>query len=334
MHILVTGGAGFIGSHFTRAACAAFPRARVTVLDKLTYGGVRANLDALKGRRGFRFVRGDVCDPPLVGRLLKDCDLLVNFAAETHVDRSLLAAGEFLRTSVLGAFTLLEAARRLGRPPRILHMSTDEVYGPVLRGAAGEDARLDPSSPYSASKAGADLLALAYHRSFGVPVVIARACNLYGPRQFPEKMIPLMATNALRGLSLPVYGDGRQEREWLFVADACRALLRIAGRGVPGRVYNVGSGTWRRNIDVVKRIVRRTGASPALIRHVTDRPGHDRRYAVKAAAIRRLGWGPKVGFEAGLDLTVDWYRDNPGWWKPLLAKTRGYFRTQYGRRLK
>jgi len=334
MRILVTGGAGFIGSHFTRAACRAFPRARVTVLDKLTYCGVRANLDGLKGRRGFRFVRGDVCDTQLVGKLLRDCDLLVNFAAETHVDRSLLAAGDFLRTSVFGAFTLLEAARRLGHPRRILHMSTDEVYGPVMRGAAGEDSRLDPSSPYSASKAGADLLALAYHRSFGVPVVIARACNIYGPRQFPEKMIPLMATNALRGLSLPVYGDGRQEREWLFVADACRALLRIAGRGVPGRIYNVGSGTWRRNIDVVKRIVRRTGASPALIRHVTDRPGHDRRYAVKAAAIRRLGWGPKVGFEAGLDLTVDWYRDNPGWWKPLLAKTRGYFRTQYGRRLK
>jgi dTDP-glucose 4,6-dehydratase len=250
------------------------------------------------------------------------------------VDRSLLSAGSFLRTSVMGAFAILEAARRLKRPRRILHMSTDEVYGPVLRGAASEGSRLDPSSPYSASKAGADLLALAYHRSFGIPVVVARACNIYGPRQFPEKMIPLMATNALQGLPLPVYGDGRQEREWLFVGDACRALLTIARRGIPGRIYNIGSGTWRRNMAVVRRIVHRIGAPESLIRHVTDRPGHDRRYAVRAAAVRKLGWRPLVRFEDGLDATVDWYRGNPLWWKPLRARERGYFRAQYGRRLK
>jgi len=332
MHILITGGAGFIGSHFTEGACRAWPRAHVTVLDALTYAGVRENLASLRRRPRFRFVRGDITNRALVRKLLRETDLLVNFAAETHVDRSLLWAGNFLRTDVMGTFTLLDAARETGRVRRIVHMSTDEVYGPVMTGEAREGARLDPSSPYSASKAGADLLALAYARSFGIPVVVPRACNIYGPRQFPEKFIPLFVTNALRGLPLPLYGDGRQKREWMHVFDAVRALLLVARKGKTGEIYNIGTGDRRTNLEVARRIVRAAGASPALIRPVRDRPGHDRRYAVSASKVRKLGWRQRIPFPAGLASTVAWYRANPGWWKPLLRREGRYFKIQYHRR--
>jgi len=333
MRILVGGGAGFIGSHFAESACARWPRASVTVLDNLSYAGVTANLDGLRRNPRFRFVRGDICDRRLVERLLKETDLLVNFAAETHVDRSLLSAGAFLRTGALGTFTLVDAARVTGRVKRLVLMSTDEVYGPVLSGAADEAAPLRPSSPYAAAKAAGDLVALSYARSFGLPVIVPRACNIYGPRQFPEKLIPLFATNAWLGLPLPVYGDGRQEREWLHVDDAVRALVALCRRGTPGRVYNIGSGTWRRNILVARRILRRLDRPASLIRHVADRPGHDRRYAIRGRAIRALGWKPAVGFEAGLDRTVDWYRAHAAWWKPLRARTTAYLAAQYGWRL-
>lgn len=334
MRLLICGGAGFIGSHFTEAACRAYPGSRVTVLDNLTFAGVLSNLDALKRRPKFRFVKGDIRDAKLVRKLLRETDVLVNFAAETHVDRSLLWADAFLSTGVMGTFSLLEAARELGNVKRLVMMSTDEVYGPVLYGLAHEGSPLNPSSPYSAAKAGGDLLAVSYARSFGLPVIVPRGCNIYGPRQFPEKAIPLFATNAICGLPLPVYGNGRQQREWMHVGDACRALLRLVRRGRPGQIYNIGSGVWRRNIQVARRILRRLGKPESLIRFVADRLAHDRRYGVKAAKIRALGWRPAVRFEDGLDRTVDWYRDNPSWWKPLRERARGYFRVQYAHRLR
>jgi dTDP-glucose 4,6-dehydratase len=332
--ILVCGGAGFIGSHFTWAVCRAYPGSRVTVLDNLGFAGVRENLRGLERRRGFRFVRGDINNARTVRRLLRETDLLVNFAAETHVDRSLLAAGTFLQTGVMGTFNLVEEARRLGTVRRLVLMSTDEVYGPIMTGAADEESPLKPSSPYSAAKAGGDLLALSYARSFGLPVIIPRACNVYGPRQFPEKVIPVFATNAMLGLPLPLYGNGRQEREWIHVSDVVRALLTLLRRGEPGRIYNIGSGVWRRNIAIARAILARLGRPESLIRQVTDRPGHDRRYAIRDAAIRRLGWRPRMNFTEGLDKTADWYRDNAQWWTPLRRRSAGYFRAQYSGRLK
>jgi len=333
MRILVAGGAGFIGSHFTEAAFPAWPSAKITVLDKLTYAGVRSNLDSLSRNRRFRFVKGSITNRPLVKKLLKETDLLVNFAAETHVDRSLLWAGAFLETDVMGTFNLLEVARELRTVRRIVLMSTDEVYGPVMHGEARESSRLDPSSPYSASKASGDLLALAYARSFGLPVVIPRACNIYGPRQFPEKFIPLFAINALLGRPLPLYGDGKQKREWMHVSDAVRGVIAVARRGKTGEIYNIGTADRRPNIEVARRIVRSAGAPESLIHPVKDRPGHDRRYAVTASKLRRAGWKPLVKFPDGLDSTVRWYRDHPEWWKPLLAREEKYFRLQYsGRR--
>jgi dTDP-glucose 4,6-dehydratase len=332
MRILVGGGAGFIGSHFTEAACKTWPSARITVLDKLTYAGVRSNLDSLKNNRRFRFVKGSINDRALARKLLRETDLLVNFAAETHVDRSLLWAGSFLETDVMGTFNLLEAARETRTVKKIVLMSTDEVYGPVMHGEAREASRLDPSSPYSASKASGDLLALAYARSFGLPVVVPRACNIYGPRQFPEKFIPLFAINALLGRPLPLYGDGKQKREWMHVSDAVRGVTAVAKRGKAGEIYNIGTADRRTNIEVARRIVRAAGAPETLIRPVKDRPGHDRRYAVTAGKLRKTGWRPLVKFPEGLASTVEWYRDHAAWWKPLLAREERYFRLQYSAR--
>lgn len=332
MRILVTGGAGFIGSHFTETACKAWPFARITVLDKLTYAGVRSNLDSLAGNRRFRFIKGSITNRILVRKLLRETDLLVNFAAETHVDRSLLWAGSFLDTDVMGTFNLLEVARELKSVKRIVLMSTDEVYGPVMHGEAREHSRLDPSSPYSASKASGDLLALAYARSFGLPVVIPRGCNIYGPRQFPEKFIPLFTINALLGRPLPLYGDGKQKREWMHVSDAVRGVIAVAQRGKAGEIYNIGTADRRPNIEVARRIVRAAGAPESLIHPVKDRPGHDRRYAVSASKLRKTGWKPLVKFPDGLASTVHWYQDNPEWWKPLLIREEKYFRLQYSKR--
>ncbi len=333
MRILIAGGAGFIGGHFAEAARRAWPSAKITVVDNLSFAGVRENLSSFRKDRKFRLVVGDITNARLMEKLMKETDLLVNFAAETHVDRSLLSAGTFLQSSVIGTHVIVETARRLGTVKKLVLMSTDEVYGPVLKGAASESSPLDPSSPYSAAKAGGDLLALTYARSFKVPVVIPRGCNIYGPRQFPEKMIPVMITNAIGDKPLPVYGNGKQQREWMHVSDACRALLLLASRGVPGEIYNIGSGYWAKNIEVVHRILRRLGKPSSLIRHVADRPGHDLRYAVRAAKLHRLGWKPLVRFGPGLDRTVDWYRDHASWWRPLQNRSRSYFRAQYGRRL-
>ena len=328
MRVLVTGGAGFIGSHFARRLVAAGDE--VVVLDKLTYAGNPANLDGVE----HVFVRGDIADPDVVAAAGEGCDAIVNFAAETHVDRSILGPAEFILTDVLGTQVLLDYARHNGK--RLVHVSTDEVYGDVPLGAPGctEDAPIRTSSPYSASKAGGELQVLAYVRTFGVDALITRGATTYGPRQYPEKFLPLFITNAFDRLPLPVYGDGRQRREWLHVDDHCAGIALVLHEGLAGEVYNI-SGQERENIEVVKRILDLTGGSPDLVRHVDDRPGHDRRYAVDATKLRGLGWTPEHSFDTGgLEDTVEWYRENREWWEPIKSGDyKRYYETQYAARL-
>jgi dTDP-glucose 4,6-dehydratase len=328
MRVLVTGGAGFIGSHFVRRLAAHGDD--VVVLDKLTYAGNRANLEGVE----HEFHEGDIADADAVAEAASGCEAIVNFAAETHVDRSILGPAEFILTDVLGTQVLLDHARHHGI--RHLQVSTDEVYGDVPPGAPActEDARIHPSSPYSASKAGGDLQVLAYVRTYGVDALITRGANTYGPRQYPEKFLPLFITNAFDGLPLPVYGDGRQRREWLHVEDHCAGIELALREGKGGEVYNVG-GQERENMDVVRRILDLTGASPDLVRHVADRPGHDRRYAVDASKLHALGWSPQHSFDTtGLAETVDWYRENREWWEPIKSGDyRAYYERQYAQRL-
>jgi dTDP-glucose 4,6-dehydratase len=314
--LLVTGGAGFIGSHFVRRVLARHPDVQVTVLDKLTYAGNLANLADVAGNPRYRFVKGDVSDPVVVDRVVAGADGIVNFAAESSVDRSIDEPDAFIQTDIHGTFVLLEAARRHGSA-RFLQISTDEVYGNVPEGSSDENDRLNPSSPYSASKAGADLLVGAYQATYHVPAMITRTTNNFGPSQYTEKAIPLFATNALEGLPLPVYGDGHQSREWLFVTDHCDALELVMERGEPGETYNVGSGFELGNLELAHRILALTDRPTSLVEHVEDRPGHDRRYAVDSTKLRRLGWRPGHDFEAALATTVTWYRENPEWWRPL-----------------
>ena len=324
----VTGGAGFIGSQFARRLAAAGDR--VVVLDKLTYAGNRANLEDV----AHEFVHGDIADPDAVERAAEGCEAIVNFAAETHVDRSILGPAEFITTDVLGTQVLLDHARRRGI--RHVQVSTDEVYGdiPFDAPAATEESPLRPSSPYSASKAGGDLQVLAYVRTYGVDACITRSANTFGPRQYPEKVLPLFITNCFDGLELPVYGDGRQRREWLHVDDHCAAIELVLRQGATGEVYNVG-GQERENMEVVRRILDLTGASPDLVRHVADRPGHDRRYSVDSGKVRDLGWAPAHSFDAGgLEDTVAWYRDNREWWEPIKSgEYKRYYAEQYATRL-
>jgi dTDP-glucose 4,6-dehydratase len=328
MRVLITGGAGFIGSHFARHLAAKGDE--VVVLDKLTYAGNRANLEGVE----HTFIQGDIVDPDLVARAGKGCEAIVNFAAETHVDRSILGPAEFILTDVLGTQVLLDYARH--NEKRLLHVSTDEVYGDIPLGAPGctEDSPFRTSSPYSASKAGGELQVLAYVRTYGVDALITRGANTYGPRQYPEKFLPLFITNAFDGLNLPVYGDGKQRREWLHVADHCDGIELALRKGVAGEAYNI-SGQERENIEVVRRILDLTGASPDLVRHVEDRPGHDRRYAVDSTKLRGLGWTPQHSFDAGgLEETVEWYRENREWWEPIKSgEYKRYYDTQYAARL-
>ena len=327
MRVLVTGGAGFIGSHFaTRLAAAGED---VVVLDKLTYAG---NLENLAGADAA-FFEGDIADPEAVAEAAAGCDAIVNFAAESHVDRSILGPAEFILTDVLGAQVLLDFARGAGI--RLLQVSTDEVYGDLdAGGSALEGDPLRPSSPYSASKAGGELQVLAYVRTYGVDALITRGANTYGPNQYPEKFLPLFVTNALEGEPLPVYGDGRQRREWLHVDDHCEAIELVLRKGRSGEAYNVG-GEERENLDVVQRILELTGADPSLVRHVADRPGHDRRYAVDSTKLRALGWEPRHAFDTGgLEETVEWYRANRAWWEPIKSgEYRAYYERQYAERL-
>jgi dTDP-glucose 4,6-dehydratase len=328
MRVLVTGGAGFIGSQFVRRLVTRGEH--VSVLDKLTYAGNRANLEGVE----HEFFEGDIADPDAVARAADGVDAIVNFAAETHVDRSILGPAEFILTDVLGTQVLLDYARH--HAIRHLQVSTDEVYGDIDFDVppCTEEAPLRPSSPYSASKAGGDMQVLAYVRTYGTDALITRGANTYGPRQYPEKFLPLFITNALEGEALPVYGDGRQRREWLHVEDHCAAIEIALRKGKAGNVYNVG-GQERENMEVVRRILDLTGAKPDLVRHVADRPGHDRRYSVDSTKLRDLGWAPQHSFDAGgLEETVDWYRESREWWEPIKSGDyKRYYEQQYAARL-
>jgi dTDP-glucose 4,6-dehydratase len=331
--VLVTGGAGFIGSNFVRYALARHENWRVTTLDKLTYAGRLENLHDVADHPRHTFVRGDIADAAVAGPLVQGAEIVVHFAAETHVDRSIMHAGDFITTDVFGTFVLLEAARQAAALRRFVQISTDEVYGSVPEGASRETDELKPRNPYAASKAGADRLAYSYFATYQVPVVITRASNNYGPYQFPEKVIPLFVTNAVDGISVPLYGDGLQVRDWLHVADHCRAIDLLIEQGASGEVYNVGGGNQVSNLDLTRRILQLAGGSDDLVRHVPDRQGHDRRYALDTSKLRALGWAPLTPFEDGLAETVAWYRENEWWWRPIKDADpafRAYYDSQYG----
>lgn len=335
INVLVTGGAGFIGSNFVRSAIAAHADWHVTTLDKLTYAGRLENLQDVIDHPRHTFVRGDISDPGVTAPLVKASEIVVHFAAETHVDRSLLSAGVFITTDVFGTFVLLEAARDAPRLRRFVQVSTDEVYGSVAEGSSRETDELRPRNPYSASKAAADRLAYSYWATYSVPVVITRASNNYGPFHFPEKVIPLFITNAIDDVPVPLYGDGLQERDWLHVTDHCRAIDLLIDAGTSGEVYNVGGGNHVRNIDLTKRILELVGKPESLIQPVVDRPGHDRRYSLDSSKLQHLGWRPEVAFDAGLSETVAWYGQNEWWWRPIKENDpafRAYYDTQYGGR--
>ena len=333
MRILITGGAGFIGSNFVKLVAAERPDWEIVVLDKLTYAGRLENLDGVRERKGFTFVQGDIADPKAVAQAMPGCQYVVNFAAETHVDRSLYDAGGFIQTDVYGAFVLLEEARRTKELKLFVQISTDEVYGSVESGSSKETDALMPRNPYSASKAGGDRLAYSYFATYGLPVIVTRASNNYGPNQFPEKVIPLFITHAIEDRSVPLYGDGLNVRDWLHVDDHCRAVAQLLEKGVPGETYNIGGGNEVTNIDLTRRILTLVGKPESLIQRVTDRPGHDRRYSLDCAKLRGLGWTPAVPFEDGLRRTVDWYRSHEGWWRPL-KEANPAFREHYERHYK
>ena len=333
--VLVTGGAGFIGSNFVHYGLSHNTDWHVTTLDKLTYAGRRENLRDLDGHPRHTFVHGDIADAPVSGPLVEQSEIVVHFAAETHVDRSILAAGAFIRTDVEGTFVLLEAARRAKGLRRFVQVSTDEVYGSVPTGASTETDELRPRNPYSASKAGADRLAYSYWATYDVPVIVTRASNNYGPYQFPEKVIPLFVTNAIDDIPVPLYGDGRHVRDWLHVEDHCRALDLLIERGESGGVYNVGGGNEVANVDLTHRILELLGRPASLIKPVADRPGHDRRYALDTGKLRALGWQPRHDFAEGLARTVEWYRANEWWWRPIKeqdAAFKAYYQAQYAER--
>ena len=335
VEILVTGGAGFIGSNFVRYALERHQDWRVTTLDKLTYAGRRENLHDVMNHPRHVFVHGDIADGAVSGPLVEQSALVVHFAAETHVDRSILAAGDFIRTDVEGTFVLLEAARRASQLRRFVQISTDEVYGSVATGASLETDEIKPRNPYAASKAGADRLAYSYWATHDVPVLITRASNNYGPYQFPEKVIPLFVTNAIDDIPVPLYGDGRNVRDWLHVDDHCRAIELLIDKGTNGEVYNIGGGNDVMNVDLTKRILATLGKPLSLIKPVADRPGHDRRYCLDTSKLRALGWAPQVAFETGLRDTIDWYRRNDWWWRPIKEQDpafRSYYQAQYERR--
>jgi dTDP-glucose 4,6-dehydratase len=345
-HLLVTGGAGFIGSEFVRRILARDDETRITVLDKLTYAGNRANLAFVERdpecSRRLRFVQGDIADPATVVALLDDVDAIVNFAAESHVDRSILDSEAFLRTGVIGVHVLLEglraqterADRGERRRPRLVHVSTDEVYGSIAEGFATEDTPFEARSPYAAAKAAGDLLVRSYHSTYGLDVVITRGSNTYGPYQHPEKLIPLFVTNALEDQQLPLYGDGLQRRDWLHVSDHAAAVEFVLRNGRAGKAYNVPGGKELTNREVVKALLDHLGKPWSLVRTVEDRSGHDRRYAMDGMRLATLGWEPEVDFDEGLAGTIAWYRDNDAWWRAVRSGDwQAYYDRQYGDRL-
>ncbi len=334
MRVLITGGAGFIGSHFVKFALRLHPDWHIVNLDKLSYAGNLDNLTNLPDPTRYQFVKGDIADHETVARLCSQgVDVVVNFAAETHVDRSILWANDFIKTDVLGAFTLLEAAREFGLK-KFIQVSTDEVYGSIASGSFSEESPLNPRNPYSASKAGADRLAFAYFITHNVPVVITRCSNNFGPNQYPEKFIPLFITNALENKPLPLYGDGRNVRDWIYVEDHCAAIDFLISRGLPGQTYNIAGGNEIENIQIARSIVRKLRKPESLIQFVTDRPGHDRRYSLDAAKLATLGWRPTRDFPRALDATIDWYLQNESWWRKIKSGDfQKYYAAQYGPRL-
>jgi len=335
-NLLITGGAGFIGSNFVRHVLEAHPPYTVVNLDKLTYAGNLENLEDISGNPRYHFVKGDICDQGLVESIVKEhgIDTVVNFAAESHVDRSILGTAPFIQTNILGTHVLLEVAKNRSIP-RFLQVSTDEVYGSAPATLKfTEESLLTPSSPYASSKASADLLALSYFRTFGTSVVITRCSNNYGPYQFPEKLIPLMISNAVNNLPLPIYGDGLQIRDWIHVRDHCTALDLVLHSGTPGEIYNVSAEDERKNLSVVRLILKKMGKPESLITFVTDRPGHDRRYAISAARVREeVGWSPRITFDEGLGSTIDWYIEHRAWWENVRSgEYKDYYRKMYEER--
>lgn len=329
MKVLVTGGAGFIGSHFIRYLLKSDSGCKVVNLDKLTYAGNLENLRDVENDDRYHFIKGDIADAGIVKEAIDGVSVVVNFAAETHVDRSIISPEDFIRTDVMGVHTLLEAGRREGIE-LFVNISTDEVYGSLEQGSASEEAALSPSSPYSASKSGGDLLALAYFKTYQLPVIVTRSSNNYGSHQYPEKIIPLFITNLLESKKVPLYGDGLNVRDWLYVEDNCEAIGLVMRRGTPGEIYNIGAGIEMSNLELTHTILRMMDLGDEWIRPVSDRPGHDRRYSVDSSKIRSLGWSPKNDFHNGLRKTVDWYRENRSWWEKIKSgEYREYYRRQY-----
>lgn len=327
---LITGGMGFIGSNFVRYALKNRKDWNIINLDKLTYAGNPDNLKDIKDKR-YRSVRGDIADRKVVESLVPKCDIIVNFAAETHVDRSIIDAGTFVKTDVIGTYRLLETARKYD-VERYVQVSTDEVYGSIETGSFTESSPLTPNNPYSASKAGADMLVRAYHTTYGLRTMITRSSNNFGPYQYPEKLIPLFITNAIDSKPLPLYGDGKNVRDWLYVEDNCEAIALVAEKGEAGQAYNVGGGNERTNIEITKLILKALDKPKSLITYVKDRPGHDRRYSLTCDRMRALGWSPSHGFEDALGQTVKWYVNNEWWWRKIMerGRYRKYYRKQYG----
>jgi len=321
--ILITGGAGFIGSNFTRYIISKYNDYRVIVLDVLTYAGNRENLIDLENNTRFSFYKGDIREKDIVEELAQKVDIIINFAAETHVDRSIHEAGDFITTDIFGTFTLLEAVKKFNIE-KYIQISTDEVYGSIENGSFTEDSPLSPNSPYSASKAGGDLLVKSYYATYKLPVIITRSSNNFGPYQYPEKLIPLFVTNALDDIKLPLYGDGLNVRDWIYVIDNCEAIDVIMHKGEIGEIYNVGGGNEETNITITNLILRKLKKPENLIEYVKDRPGHDRRYSLNCDKLKKLGWVPKYGFEDALHTTIEWYANNEKWWRAIKKKQDEY----------
>lgn len=326
MKLLVTGGAGFIGSNFIRFILTKYPEDEIINFDKLTYAGNPENLRDLEGNLRYKFYKGDICDPAAVEKavgLVDKVDAIVNFAAETHVDRSILSAGSFVNTDVYGTYVLLETVKK-HKIGRYIHISTDEVYGSIQRGSFTEDSPLRPNSPYAASKAGGDLLVRSYFKTYGLPVIITRSSNNYGPYHYPEKVIPLFITNALQDRKLPLYGDGKNVRDWLYVEDNCAGIDVVLRKGKEGEIYNIAGESERQNIEITKLVLKELGKSEDLIEYVKDRPGHDRRYSLDCSKLKKMGWKPLVKFEDGLRKTVRWYQENRQWWERIKEKQKEF----------
>jgi dTDP-glucose 4,6-dehydratase len=338
MKLIVTGGAGFIGSNFIHYILANYPNDQVLNFDKLTYAGNLDNLKDIENDPRYKFYKGDIGNTKALESalsIMNGVDAIVNFAAETHVDRSILAAGDFVQTDVLGTYTLLEAVKK-HQIKRYVHISTDEVYGSIEQGSFTEESNLQPNSPYSASKAGGDLLVRSYHKTYGLPVLITRASNNYGPFHYPEKIIPLFITNALQGKKLPIYGDGKNVRDWLYVEDHCAGIDLVLRKGQVGEVYNIAGENERENIEITRLILKELGKPESMIEYVKDRPGHDRRYSIDCSKLRKLGYSPKMSFAAGIKKTVLWYQANREWWEKIKEKQAEYnrFTTEWYQKLK